>query len=93
MLFLNLLDSTLILLFFPFVVIMPLINSIMRVKDLLKLSVGGLFVGLQCEPSIPYGLKTLIGELLDEVVGTLLISIMLDTPLALFPEFVKCLSK
>lgn len=92
MLLLGLLGSALLLLFFPFFEIVPLVNSIVGVEDLLKLSVGGLFRGLQGQPCIPDSLQPLVGELFDEVVRAFLISIMLETPLALFPEFVECLS-
>ena len=62
------------------------------IEDLLELSVGCLFCGLQCEPGVPDCLEALIGKLFNEVVRTFLIPIMLNTPLALFPIFVKRLS-
>ena len=93
LLLLCLLGSTLLLLFLPLFEVVSLINLIVMVQNLLELSVSRLLDGLHGYPSVPDGLQALIGKLFDEVVGAFLVSVVLEASFALFPEFIKRLSK
>lgn len=93
LLLLNFLGPALLLLFFPFVEVVALVDGVVLVEDFLELTVCSLLDSFHGNPCVPNGLQPLIGELIHQIISTFFVSVVLETPLTLFSEFIESFSE